>query len=136
MLKIAGRELQDWTRPLQRPELLANVRLDIDGVENIPTTGPVIVVFNHRSYFDGTVVGAVLGTDRAVVPLPRQEGGVRRAGHRRSSPSMAGGIRVNRASGSDEPLEHAIRALHGRRGRRHGAGGHDPAAARRSSTPS
>ena len=39
--------------PLQRPELLANVRLDIEGVERIPRTGPVIAVFNHRSYFDG-----------------------------------------------------------------------------------
>ena len=82
VLKIAGRELQEWTRPLQRPELLANVRLDIAGIENIPKTGPVIAVFNHRSYFDATVVGTVLGADRAVVPLPRQEGGLRRPGHR------------------------------------------------------
>ena len=40
VLKIAGRELQEWTRPLPAPELLANVRLDIAGIEKIPTTGP------------------------------------------------------------------------------------------------
>ena len=50
--KIAGRELQDWGRFLARPELLTNVRLDIQGIEKIPKTGPVIAVFNHRSYFD------------------------------------------------------------------------------------
>ncbi|MET0578570.1 MAG: HAD-IB family hydrolase, partial [Ilumatobacteraceae bacterium] len=61
VLKIAGRELQEWTRPLQRPELLTNVRLDIAGTENIPKTGAVIAVFNHRSYFDATVVTTVLG---------------------------------------------------------------------------
>ena len=61
VLKIAGRELQQWLRPLARPELLANVDLDLEGVEQIPRTGPVIVVFNHRSYFDGAVVGMVSG---------------------------------------------------------------------------
>ena len=72
--KIAGRELQAWTRFLQRPELLANVRLDIEGVEQIPREGPVIVVFNHRSYFDGTVVGTVLGqTGRSFRFLGKKE---------------------------------------------------------------
>ena len=110
MPKIAGRELQDWTRFLQRPELLANVRLDIAGVERIPREGPVIVVFNHRSYFDGTVVGAVLGqTGRSFRFLGKKEvfdvpviGAFAR---------MAGGIRVNRSSGSDEPLEAAVKVL-------------------------
>ena len=47
-------------------------------------------------------------------PLPRQEGGVRRAGHRPDRSAM-GGIRVERASGSDEPLRAAAEALRGRR---------------------
>ena len=110
VLKIAGRELQGWLRPLQRPELLANIRLDVDGLEHIPSSGPVIVVFNHRSYLDGTVVGAVLGrTGRSFRFLGKKE--VFDAPVVGQLAKLAGGIRVNRASGSDEPLEHAVRAL-------------------------
>jgi putative phosphoserine phosphatase/1-acylglycerol-3-phosphate O-acyltransferase len=108
--KIAGRELQAWTRFLQRPELLANVRLDIAGVEHIPREGPAIVVFNHRSYFDGTVVGAVLGqTGRSFRFLGKKE--VFDAPVIGAFARMAGGIRVNRSSGSDEPLEAAVKVL-------------------------
>ena len=86
------------------------MRLDIAGVERIPREGAVIMVFNHRSYFDGTVVGAVLGqTGRSFRFLGKKEvfdvpviGAFAR---------MAGGIRVNRSSGSDEPLEAAIKVL-------------------------
>ena len=110
VLKIAGRELQRWTRPLQRPELLPNVRFDIEGVEKIPPSGAVIAVFNHRSYFDATAVGAVLGqTGRSFRFLGKKE--VFDAPVIGFLSKMAGGIRVNRASGSNEPLEHAIRAL-------------------------
>ncbi|MET0579536.1 MAG: HAD-IB family hydrolase, partial [Ilumatobacteraceae bacterium] len=111
VLKIAGRELQDWLRPIQRPALLANLaRLDITGVEKIPTSGPLIVVFNHRSYLDGTLVGTILGrTGRPFRFLGKKEVfDVPVVGF---LGKMAGGIRVNRASGSSEPLEHAIRAL-------------------------
>jgi len=108
--KIAGRELQAWTRSFQRPELLPNVRLDIDGVEHIPREGPVIVVFNHRSYFDGTVVGAVLGrTGRPFRFLGKRE--VFDAPVVGAFARMAGGIRVDRSSGSDEPLEAAVKVL-------------------------
>ncbi|MET0910411.1 MAG: HAD-IB family hydrolase, partial [Ilumatobacteraceae bacterium] len=108
--KIAGRELQDWARFLQRPELLANVRLDIDGVEKIPREGPVIVVFNHRSYFDGSVVGTVLAmTGRSFRFLGKKE--VFDAPIIGAFARMAGGIRVNRSSGSNEPLEAAIKVL-------------------------
>ena len=112
MLKIAGRELQDWTRPLQRPELLAGVHLDLAGLENIPTSGPVIAAFNHRSYLDGIVVATVLArAGRSARFLGKKEVfDVPVVGY---LGKLAGGIRVNRASGSDEPLEHAIRALRG-----------------------
>jgi putative phosphoserine phosphatase/1-acylglycerol-3-phosphate O-acyltransferase len=110
VLKIFGRELQEWTRPLQRPEMLTNVHLDVAGIDKIPRTGPVIAVFNHRSYFDASVVGAVLGpTGRSFRFLGKKE--VFDAPIIGFLSKMAGGIRVNRASGSSEPLEHAIRAL-------------------------
>ena len=108
--KIAGRELQEWGRFLARPELLANVRLDIQGVDKIPKTGPVIAVFNHRSYFDAAVVGTVLAqTGRAFRFLGKKE--VFDAPVIGAFARMAGGIRVNRSSGSDEPLEAAIKVL-------------------------
>lgn len=110
VLKIAGRELQDWTRPLADPRLLVNVDMDVEGVEKIPTTGPVIAVFNHRSYFDATAVGTVLAqTGRSFRFLGKKE--VFDAPVVGILSKLAGGIRVNRASGSSEPLEHAIRAL-------------------------
>ena len=110
VLKIAGRELQDWTRPLQSTALIPNVRFDVEGVEKIPAEGAVIAVFNHRSYFDAAAVGATLGrTGRSFRFLGKKE--VFDAPVVGALSKLAGGIRVNRASGSSEPLEHAIRAL-------------------------
>ena len=93
------------------------------------TTGPVIVVFNHRSYFDGSRRRHRPRRRPVARPLPRQEGGVRRAGHRRVRRGWPAASGSNRSSGSDEPLEAAIKVLAGRRGHLPGARGHDPARA-------
>ena len=93
-----------------RPELLPWVRFDIDGVERIPEAGPAIVVANHRSYFDPLTIGTTFARrGRAVRFLGKREvfdapvvGQVARA---------LGGIRVDRATGSDEPLVAAASAL-------------------------
>ncbi|MEM9616313.1 MAG: HAD-IB family hydrolase, partial [Actinomycetota bacterium] len=111
--KVAGREIQDWTRPLMRPELVApNVSFTFTGVENIPTDGPALVVFNHRSYFDPTVMGLVVAkAGRSVRGLGKKEVfDVPIAGRFLKA---LGGIRVERATGSDEPLKHAAKALSG-----------------------
>ena len=56
--KILGRELQEWGRPFMRSEIVTpNARIEFEGLENIPATGPAILVFNHRSYFDPIVMG-------------------------------------------------------------------------------
>jgi putative phosphoserine phosphatase/1-acylglycerol-3-phosphate O-acyltransferase len=110
VVKIAGRELQEWLRPLNRPELVPYARFDIKGVENVPRRGPCILVFNHRSYFDGVPVNLVIAqADRNARFLGKKEvfdapviGRVMKA---------FGGIRVVRASGSDEPLDAAAEAL-------------------------
>lgn len=108
--KVAGRELQDWVRPLQRPELLRLARFDIDGTEHIPRTGPAIVVFNHRSYFDPMTVSLVLArAGRPFRYLGKKE--VIDAPVVGTFSRLMGAIRVDRGTGSDEPLEHAIRAL-------------------------
>lgn len=111
--KIAGREMQEWSRPLMRPELVApGVSFSWEGVENIPREGPALVVFNHRSYFDPTVMGLLVArAGRTVRGLGKKEVfDVPVAGRFLKA---LGGIRVERASGSDEPLEKAAAALEG-----------------------
>jgi putative phosphoserine phosphatase / 1-acylglycerol-3-phosphate O-acyltransferase len=109
--KVGGRELQEWSRPFVRPEILApNARIEFSGIENIPARGPAIVVFNHRSYFDPTVMALVIAkAGRNVRGLGKKEvfdvplvGRILKA---------SGGIRVERGTGSDEPLEAAIDAV-------------------------
>jgi putative phosphoserine phosphatase/1-acylglycerol-3-phosphate O-acyltransferase len=103
-------EPQRVLQMLVRPELLPWMRLDVDGVDRIPETGPAILVANHRSYFDPLVLAATTARrGRAVRFLGKREvvdapvvGQVARA---------LGVIRVDRASGSDEPLVEAAAAL-------------------------
>jgi putative phosphoserine phosphatase / 1-acylglycerol-3-phosphate O-acyltransferase len=111
VVKVAGRELQEWGRAFMRPAILApNARIEFEGIENIPTTGPAILVFNHRSYFDPTVMALVIAkSGRNVRGLGKKEvfdvpvvGRILKA---------SGGIRVDRGTGSDEPLEAAIAAV-------------------------
>ena len=110
VLKIAGREIQDWVRPLARPELVPNARWDISGVEHIPADGGAIVVFNHRSYFDSTAVNlAIAQSGRPARFLGKKEVFDVPVVGRISA--MVGGIRVDRGTGSDEPLDRAIEAL-------------------------
>jgi putative phosphoserine phosphatase/1-acylglycerol-3-phosphate O-acyltransferase len=108
--KLAGLEPQKLLFPFVRPELLPFVRLSVHGTEHIPTTGPVILAANHRSYFDPVAVGmAVARVGRPARFLGKKEvfdapviGDIARA---------VGGIRVERGSGSDAPLEEAAAAL-------------------------
>lgn len=110
VLKVAGRELQDWLRPFNRPELVPNARFSFEGVERIPADGACILVFNHRSYFDPTAIGLLVGkSGRSARFLGKKEVFdvpiLGRLGR------MLGGIRVDRGTGSDEPLDKAIEAL-------------------------
>jgi putative phosphoserine phosphatase/1-acylglycerol-3-phosphate O-acyltransferase len=96
---------------VRAPQILTpNARIEFDGIENIPSTGPAILVFNHRSYFDPIVMALVIAkTGRNVRGLGKKEvfdvpivGRIMKA---------SGGIRVDRGTGSDEPLEAAIAAV-------------------------
>ncbi len=112
VFKIAGREIQEWTRPFMRPELLTLADITLEGIENIPSDGPAIVVFNHRSYFDPTVMGYVAAAaGRNVRSLGKKEVfDVPIVGRLLKG---LGGVRVDRGTGSDEPLEAAADALAG-----------------------
>jgi putative phosphoserine phosphatase / 1-acylglycerol-3-phosphate O-acyltransferase len=108
--KVAGYEPYHLLRLIVRPETFPYARFDIEGVDRIPESGPVIVASNHRSYFDVValaLVAAELG--RPVRFLAKRElfdapviGEIARA---------LGGIPVDRGTGSDRPLREAIRAL-------------------------
>ena len=110
--KLAGRELQEWLRPLMHPRLVPNARFEFSGIEHIPASGPAIVAFNHRSYFDPTAMALLLArAGRAARFLGKKEVfDVPLAGR---LGVMLGGIRVDRGSGDDEPLGKAVEALAG-----------------------
>jgi putative phosphoserine phosphatase/1-acylglycerol-3-phosphate O-acyltransferase len=109
-LPIVGIEPQKLLLSLVRPQLLPWLRLEVEGMEHIPEVGPAILVANHRSYFDPLALGmAFARRGRPVRFLGKREvfdapvvGPVVRA---------LGGIRVDRQSGSDEPLLAATKAL-------------------------
>lgn len=107
---VAGREIQDLVRPFARPELFPFARFRFDGLEHVPADGPAIVCGNHRSYFDVLAVGfTVAQRGRAARGLGKKEVfDVPVAG---AFTRWIGGIRVERGTGSDEPLRAAARAL-------------------------
>jgi putative phosphoserine phosphatase/1-acylglycerol-3-phosphate O-acyltransferase len=98
--------MQQMTHPFFFPY----ARFDIAGVENFPATGPGIIVANHRSYFDSAAMGVTLAmAGRPVRFLGKKEVfDVPIAGQLMR---MMGGIRVDRGTGSDEPLKAAAAAL-------------------------
>ena len=109
-LPVLGMEPQKALMPLARPELIPYARFDIAGTDHIPAEGPGIVVGNHRSYFDPLAMALTLAKrGRPVRFLGKKEvfdapivGPLARA---------MGGIRVERGTGSDEPLAAAALAL-------------------------
>jgi putative phosphoserine phosphatase/1-acylglycerol-3-phosphate O-acyltransferase len=109
-LPVVNMEPQRALLAMARPELIPYARFDITGVEHIPKEGAAIVVGNHRSYFDPLAMGLALAKrGRPVRFLGKKEvfdapivGPLARA---------MGGIRVERGTGSDEPLAAAALAL-------------------------
>lgn len=47
-----------WVRTLARPAVEAWLRLEVEGAERVPPTGPVILAPHHRSHADVLAVGA------------------------------------------------------------------------------
>jgi putative phosphoserine phosphatase/1-acylglycerol-3-phosphate O-acyltransferase len=111
VVKVAGRELQEWLRPFVANErLVGNAEIEISGLEQIPRHGPAIIAFNHRSYFDATVISILIAkTGRAARGIGKKE--VFDAPVIGAFAHAFGGIRVDRGTGSNEPLHRAERAL-------------------------
>jgi putative phosphoserine phosphatase/1-acylglycerol-3-phosphate O-acyltransferase len=101
--KVFGIEPQTATFPFMRKELMPYVRIDVTGPEHLPADGPALLCSNHRSYFDPLAVAyAAARRGRPIRFLGKKEvfdapivGDIARA---------MGGIRVERGTGSDEPL--------------------------------
>ena len=107
--KFLGLEPQRAVQMLARPQLFPWVRLDVEGAEHIPD-GPAIIVGNHRSYLDPLAIGfAMAKAGRPVRFLGKKE--VFDAPVVGQIVGALGGIRVERGSGSDEPLRAAADAL-------------------------
>ncbi len=110
--KVAGVEPQQVVQAFARPELIPYARFDLAGLDHIPRTGPAILVGNHRSYFDGLAIGfTVSQVGRPLRFLGKKE--VFDAPVVGQLATAMGGIRVERGSGSDEPLAAAAEALEG-----------------------
>ncbi len=108
--KILGIEPQQVAMALSSPALIPYARFDISGTDNIPAEGPAIIVGNHRSYFDPLAMGLALAQrGRPTRFLGKKE--VFDAPIVGQAMRAMGGIRVERGTGSDEPLAAAAAAL-------------------------
>jgi putative phosphoserine phosphatase/1-acylglycerol-3-phosphate O-acyltransferase len=109
-LPLVGIELQHLLMPVVRPELMPYARFTLDGLDNLPTTGPALIAANHRSYFDPLALGVALAKrGRPVRFLGKRE--LFDAPVVGSAMRALGVIPVDRASRSDQPLAAAAAAL-------------------------
>lgn len=109
-IPVVNMEIQRLALSFTHPLFFPYAKFDISGVENIPSSGPAIVVANHRSYFDAAAVAVTIArTDRTVRFLGKKE--VFDAPVVGQIASALGGIRVDRGTGSDGPLQAAAEAL-------------------------
>lgn len=108
--KPLGIELQQVLAAAARPELLPWINFDVEGLDNVPADGGVILAPNHRSYVDPLVVAHV--ADRLGRParfLAKKE--VTDTAIFGQLIKSLGTIRVDRGSGSDAPLREAAKVL-------------------------
>lgn len=109
-IPVIGLEAQQALMKFARPEAFPYARFTITGTENIPKDTAAIICGNHRSYFDIAAISlAVAKTGRAVRFLGKKE--VFDAPVIGPLATALGGIRVERGTGSDEPLQAATESL-------------------------
>jgi putative phosphoserine phosphatase/1-acylglycerol-3-phosphate O-acyltransferase len=108
--EVLGLEPLDLVRAVARPELFPYARFRIEGVERLPGRGPVLVVANHRSYFDVVALGLTLmRAGRAPRALAKKE--VFDAPFIGTLARACGQIMVDRDGGGDEAIRAAEDAL-------------------------
>ena len=122
---VLGLEPYHLVRPFFRPEAFPYARFDIQGIDNIPLIGPVLLASNHRSYFDVAAIGMVAARlGRPVRFMAKQEVVRRpRRGPAGPGPGRHPGGAGQRLVGPDAP---GRRRPAGRRGGHRAAPGHHP----------
>jgi putative phosphoserine phosphatase/1-acylglycerol-3-phosphate O-acyltransferase len=111
-IPVVGLEVQKLAQRFATTVAYPYARFSFDHVGRIPTDGPCILVANHRSYFDVAVLSLLIAkAGRPVRFLGKKE--VFDAPVVGQIAAAMGGIRVDRSTGSDEPLQAAAEALHG-----------------------
>jgi putative phosphoserine phosphatase/1-acylglycerol-3-phosphate O-acyltransferase len=109
-IPVVNLEIQRLALSFAHPLLFPYVKMHIAGTEHIPLKGPAIIVGNHRSYFDPVAIAMTIArTDRTVRFLGKKE--VFDAPVVGQIATAMGGIRVERGTGSDAPLQAAADAL-------------------------
>ncbi len=108
--KPLGIELQDVINTISQPQLWPWLNINVLNPEGLPDSGAVIMTPNHRSYLDPAIVAhAAARRGRPARFLSKKE--VTDAPLVGSLVKALGAIRVDRGSGSDEPMMLAGRAL-------------------------
>jgi putative phosphoserine phosphatase/1-acylglycerol-3-phosphate O-acyltransferase len=112
-LPVVGVELQRLLVLASHPLLTTPyARFDVSGTENIPRTGPAILVGNHRSYFDiPALIQMVRPTGRTGRILAKRE--VFDVPVVGALAAALGGIPVDRGAGGKESFDMAANALEG-----------------------
>ena len=109
-IPVVNIEIQRLALSFTHPLFFPYAKFRISGTDNIPGAGAAIIVGNHRSYFDAAALAvAIARTDRTVRFLGKKE--VFDAPVVGQIAAAMGGIRVDRGTGSDEPLQAAAEAL-------------------------
>jgi putative phosphoserine phosphatase/1-acylglycerol-3-phosphate O-acyltransferase len=109
-IPVVNLELQRLLLQLARPAFIPYAHFDVSGIENIPAVGGAILCANHRSYFDVMAIAVTVAkAGRPVRFLGKKE--VFDAPVIGQLATALGGIRVDRGTGSDEPLLAASEAL-------------------------
>lgn len=112
---ILGMEFQRVVTLLARPEVFPYARFTVEGAENVPVSGPAILVGNHRSYFDAAAMIVGMGrTSRTARFLGKKE--VFDAPGLGTFFRAAGGISVDRFNedpDSPDAFASAMRAIAG-----------------------
>ena len=108
--KPLGIELQDVVNTVAQPQLWPWLSIELKNLENLPDAGPTIMTPNHRSYLDPAIVAhAAAKRGRPTRFLSKKE--VTDAPLVGSLVKALGAIRVDRGSGSEQPMQEAARAL-------------------------
>lgn len=93
-------EAARWIRPLNKALVHIWRKTDVRGTENIPTSGPHMLTFNHGSYSDASIVASL--TDRDIRTMAAKE---QFTGIIGKAMTAMGAFPVDRGGATSKPVE-------------------------------